>query len=65
MGGLIENIGWHYAFYVPALLVAIFAILWLFLMFDSPAQHPRILRQETDYIEMRIIGITENHQVLI
>jgi len=36
--------------YAGALGVA-WSILWLFLIADSPAQHPRIEPQEREYIE--------------
>lgn len=49
-GILIETFGWQYAFYVPGLIVALFAILWFFLVYDSPAKHPRILEKERSYI---------------
>jgi len=36
--------------YVGA-LGAICSIMWFFLVYDSPAQHPRISTEEREYIE--------------
>jgi len=41
---------WIYNAYVGALGV-ICAILWIFLVYDSPARHPRISTEEQQYIE--------------
>lgn len=51
VGFLIETNGWSYGFYAPALILLIFTILWYFIVFDSPATHPRIDPKEKDYIE--------------
>lgn len=50
-GILTESFGWAYAFYVPAVITAIITFAWFFLVFDSPAEHPRILKCEREYIE--------------
>lgn len=38
------------AFYTPAAICVVFAIGWLFLVFDAPANHPRISVAERIYI---------------
>lgn len=51
MAGIItETLGWTYAFYVPALLTAAITIVWFVIVFDTPAQHPRITKEEQEYI---------------
>lgn len=57
-GWLIETIGWDFGFYVPAILVAAFTILWYFVIFDAPRQHPTIRTEEKEFIEMTLTGIT-------
>lgn len=64
-GVLIENFGWKWAFYVPALLSGLFTVLWYFLVFDTPAEHPRILQAEKIYIENSLTGISEGPKVIL
>lgn len=49
-GLLIERFGWKAAFYGPGIAATLFTIIWFFLVFDSPAKHPRILPKEREYI---------------
>uniref|UniRef100_A0A182K207 Major facilitator superfamily (MFS) profile domain-containing protein n=1 Tax=Anopheles christyi TaxID=43041 RepID=A0A182K207_9DIPT len=51
VGVLIETLGWSFAFYIPAAISAIVAVLWYIIVADSPATHPRIKSEEKDYIE--------------
>lgn len=51
VGILIEKAGWDYAFYVPALIAIVMTICWYGLVYDTPKDHPRILKEERDYIE--------------
>lgn len=41
-GILAEELGWESVFYVQGGLGAIWCVLWIFLVFDSPQEHPRI-----------------------
>lgn len=50
-GALIEALGWAASFYVNAAVVAVFTASCVILVFDSPAQHPRILPAERTFIE--------------
>lgn len=63
VGILIETIGWTYSFYVSAILVGVFTTLWIFIVFDAPAKHPRIKVSEKEYIEQKLVGITESKKV--
>jgi ACS family sodium-dependent inorganic phosphate cotransporter len=45
-GFLAETFGWQWVFYVLGGLAAIWCILWIFLVFDSPQQHPRLHPEE-------------------
>ncbi|XP_041783948.1 sialin-like [Anopheles merus] len=51
VGVLIETLGWSFAFYIPAVISAIVAVLWYIIVADSPSTHPRIKAEEKDYIE--------------
>nr|CAD7418501.1 unnamed protein product [Timema cristinae] len=53
-GLLIDRLGWEYAFYVPGALGAVWCLLWWELVFDSPASHPRISREEKEMIEREV-----------
>lgn len=48
---LMTNFGWVYAFYVPACMALVVAVLWFFNVYNSPAQHPRISERELKLIE--------------
>lgn len=50
-GILTETYGWYSAFYVPAAVCAIATVFWFAIVYDSPAQHPRIDKEEQEYIE--------------
>lgn len=51
VGVLIEQAGWSFAFYVPALITLLFTISWYAFVYDTPKDHPRILESEKMYIE--------------
>lgn len=50
-GILIENLGWVWAFYVPAVVTIFLTIVWYTIVYDSPTEHPRISTAEREYIE--------------
>ena len=41
-GFVAENLGWEWDFYLFAILGAVFCVAWIFLVFSSPTDHPRI-----------------------
>ncbi|KAK3919329.1 Vesicular glutamate transporter 2.2 [Frankliniella fusca] len=49
-GQLIHTWGWESVFYVCGALGVAWYVLWLALVFDSPAKHPRISPEELTYI---------------
>lgn len=49
-GYIIEYIGWHYAFYIVAVILGIHLIFWLCVVYDSPMNHPRISTTEKEFI---------------
>lgn len=48
---LMTHFGWVYAFYIPATIVLFIAILWYYIVYNSPAEHPRITEHELKFIE--------------
>ncbi|XP_076636872.1 sialin-like isoform X1 [Colletes latitarsis] len=45
-----STLGWDAAFYVTSFLGVIWYCAWLFLVYDSPQEHPRISDEEKKYI---------------
>lgn len=54
VGVLIEQVGWAYAFHVPAAITLAMTIIWYALVYDSPKEHPRISKEELEYIEKEL-----------
>ena len=50
-GLMADALGWQIVFYVEGCLAVLVVTPWLFFVYDSPAVHPRITREEKDYIE--------------
>ncbi|KAK7110181.1 hypothetical protein V1264_014101 [Littorina saxatilis] len=55
-GLLCEYLGWPSIFYFLGCLGLLWFVAWWFLVFDSPAEHPRITRQERGYIHTSLQG---------
>lgn len=51
LGVIIENLGWEYGFYIPAIITFVFVVLWYILVADSPSDHTRIAKKEREYIQ--------------
>lgn len=64
VGIIIECFGWPYVYYTTAILSLAFCCLWFYLVYDSPAKHPRISPDEQEYIESRIVGMSESSKLV-
>lgn len=53
-GYLISNLGWASVFYVTGAIGIVWSALWFALIYDSPADHPRISPEERMEIESKI-----------
>ncbi|KAK7082813.1 hypothetical protein SK128_019837 [Halocaridina rubra] len=53
-GVIIDAYGWPAAFYITGSLSILWSIMWFSLMYNSPAEHPRISPKELDYIETAV-----------
>lgn len=53
-GHIIEQYGWKYAFYVVSVIFAIFVVLWFFVVYDSPSEHPMITEAEKEFIASKV-----------
>jgi MFS family permease len=49
-GFIIHRWGWEWVFYVSGVAGSVWFMAWWFLVFDSPAKHPRISPEEREYI---------------
>ncbi|XP_034951933.1 uncharacterized protein [Chelonus insularis] len=59
-GFLIANLGWESVFYFTGGISCVWSIIWFSVVYDSPAQHPRISIEERRYIE-EAIGNASSH----
>lgn len=62
-GYLIATVGWESVFYVTGVVALVWSVVWFFVVFDSPAQHPRISQEERQYIESSIGEATSHGKV--
>lgn len=53
-GFLIAHFGWRIVFYVTGSCGVLWCVVWWFLAFDTPAEHPRITASERHYIESNV-----------
>jgi len=53
-GYIAETLGWEAVFYVTGASSLVWVLLWFYLVYDTPGQHPRIDPQEREYIESSI-----------
>jgi ACS family glucarate transporter-like MFS transporter len=53
---ILVNWGWHWSFYISALIGVVAGVAWWFLARDTPRAHPMITTQELAHIEAGIPG---------
>ncbi|KAL7642794.1 UNVERIFIED_CONTAM: hypothetical protein RMT77_006082 [Armadillidium vulgare] len=49
-GYIISLMGWEYVFYISGSIASLCLVFWIFFLFDTPEEHPRISPQEKSYI---------------
>ncbi|XP_021707463.1 sialin [Aedes aegypti] len=57
-GYIISWTSWEYVFHFCGIFGTVWYVAWLYFVYDSPAEHPRIHPKEREYIESSL-GITE------
>ena len=62
-GILAEKLGWESVFYVQGGLGAIWCVAWVFLVFDTPQDHPRIHPAERQLFDKMADSSTAKRQV--
>lgn len=63
-GYIIEYYGWKYAFYVIAVILGIFTVLWFTYVYDTPSKHPRISKEEKEYILSKLTTTSIKKKVI-
>lgn len=53
-GFIISHFGWRPVFYTTGSIGVLWCVMWYFLAFNTPAEHPRISMEELQYIEMNV-----------
>ncbi|XP_063913783.1 sialin-like [Zophobas morio] len=53
-GYLIKAFGWPSVFYVTGAIGATWCLPWFYCVYDSPRQHPRISKEELQYLQQRV-----------
>lgn len=53
-GFIIAHWGWRLVFYTTGTIGVAWCVMWYFLAFNTPAEHPRITTAELKYIELNI-----------
>lgn len=53
-GVLIAEWGWESVFYITGIVGIMWSVMWFNLVFETPADHPRISEFERHYIESQI-----------
>ncbi|XP_055629217.1 sialin [Toxorhynchites rutilus septentrionalis] len=61
-GYIISWTSWEYVFHFCGIIGTIWYIAWIYMVYDSPAEHPRIHPKERDYIESSL-GITDKSKI--
>jgi len=49
-GGVIDWLGWASIFYLTAAVNLVWVMAWFYLVYDTPQKHPRISKEEKEYI---------------
>ena len=53
-GYIADTLGWEAVFYVTGCFSLVWVVFWFLLVADTPADHPRISKEEKEYIETSI-----------
>lgn len=61
-GFIIAHFGWRPVFYTTGTIGVVWCVIWYFLAFDTPQEHPRISSQELEYIELNVSTEIKEHQ---
>jgi MFS family permease len=61
-GFIIAHWGWRLVFYTTGTIGVAWCIMWYFLAFNTPHEHPRITPEELEYIELNVSEDIKNGQ---
>lgn len=63
-GYIISALCWEWVFYISGIIGCLWYITWLYYVFDSPAEHPRIDPEERIYIETSLAGSVKHDKMV-
>lgn len=64
-GYIIALLCWEWVFHLCGILGCIWYVAWVYFVYDSPAEHPRIDPQERMFIEKSLKGLlTQNTEIV-
>ncbi|XP_063365902.1 sialin [Cydia amplana] len=58
-GFLIAHLGWESSFYFTGIIGVMWSLAWFAVVYDSPAEHPRISDTERNYL-LKVLPLDEN-----
>lgn len=61
-GFIIANFGWRLVFYTTGVIGMLWCVVWYFLAFNTPGEHPRISQNELEYIELNVSSEVKDGQ---
>lgn len=61
-GFIIAYYGWRLVFYTTGTIGMLWCVIWYFLAFNTPQEHPRITPEELEYIELNVSEDIKNGQ---
>lgn len=50
-GSIIDALDWRCAFYISGIIAIVFAVVWFYVVSESPTNHPRISKEELEFIQ--------------
>ena len=60
-----DYFGWEAVFYVTGGTTLVWIFFWFYLVYDTPAMHPRISKEEQEYIESSLEGVVDRFGLFV
>ncbi|XP_041451664.1 sialin isoform X2 [Drosophila obscura] len=64
-GFILSQFGWQYVFYTTGTLGLGWCLLWYLLAYNTPREHPRITKEELNYIELSVSKEVKNTKLKV
>lgn len=53
-GFIMHSMNWRYVFHITGILTTLWSLIWYFIIYDNPEEHPRISQNELNLINKSI-----------